>query len=75
MKTDCKWSLIRFALSVLDVRTLLVWRSRSGPIPCESWREFFKKENNFLGANLERSVSPAGEMFWSGLLTPSKSSK
>ena len=33
VKTDCKWLLIRFALSVLDVRTLLVLGSRRGPIP------------------------------------------
>ena len=51
VKTDCRWLLIRFALSVLDVWTSLVWGSRRGPITFESWREFFKKENNFFGAN------------------------
>ena len=55
----------------IGCKDLVGMGSRSGPISCESWREFFKKENNFLGANLERPVSPAGEMFWSGLLTPS----
>ena len=45
VKTDCRWLLIRFALSVLDVWTSLVWGSQRGPIPCESWREFFQKKN------------------------------
>ena len=74
MKTDYKWLLIRFALSVLEVRTLLVCGHGEDRY-LESWREFFRKENSFLGANLERPVSPAGETFWSGLFTPSKSSK
>ena len=53
VKTDCRWLLIRFALSVWDVWTSSVWGSRREPIPCESWREFLKKEINFFGANLD----------------------
>ena len=53
VNTDCKWLLIKFARSVLDVWTSLVWGSRRGPIPYESWREFFKKENSFFDADLD----------------------
>ena len=44
VNTDCKWLLIKFARSVLDVWTSLVWGSRRGPIACESWHECFQKK-------------------------------
>ena len=37
VKKDCKWLLMRFALSVFDMWTILVCGSRKGPIHWESW--------------------------------------